>query len=83
MKRRDSTDSKFFSDPERQKIHDTLMLVDKALTEMGYNSKSQIGLYLMTEDKSYITTFNKAREAMLELDRDEVLNHLLSYYFEN
>ena len=83
MRRKRLSDSKVFSEPERQKIHDTLMLTRDALNEKGYKPQSQIGLYLMTEDESYITMYNNARRALLELDRKDILNHLLDYYFEN
>lgn len=83
MRSKKLSDPKVFSDPERQKIHDTLMLTRDALTEKGYNPQSQMGLYLVTEDESYITMYNNARKALSELDRTDVLNHLLTYYFEN
>lgn len=72
-----------FSDPKDIQIHDTLMLTYNALKEKGYNPQTQIKLYILTEDKSYITNYNNARKAMLELDREDIIKHLLNYYLEN
>ena len=74
---------KKFSDPKDQQIHDALVLAFNALKEKGYNPQTQIKLYILTEDKSYITNYNNARQAMLELDREDIIKHLLNYYLEN
>ena len=60
-----------------------LETVFEVMKEKGYNPQTQIKLYILTEDKSYITNYNNARQAMLELDREDIIKHLLNYYLEN
>ena len=74
---------KKFSDPKDMQIHETLTLAYNALKEKGYEPLCQLGLFVLTEDKIYITTHNNARNAMMELENEEILKHLLKYYFES
>ena len=62
----------------------TLRLVYDALNEKGYNPINPIVGYLLSEDPTYITSYNNARAMIAKLDRDEVLQELVKcYLFEN
>ena len=53
-----------------------------ALREKGYDPEMQIVGYLLTEDPTYITNYNHARAVICKLDRDELLNEIVHFYFE-
>lgn len=53
-----------------------------ALEEKGYDPEMQIVGYLLTEDPTYITNYNHARAVICKLDRDELLNEIVHFYFE-
>lgn len=55
-----------------------------ALNEKGYNPINQIVGYLLTEDPTYITNYNNARNMICRIDRDELLQELVRcYLFDN
>ena len=58
----------------------TLRLVYDALQEKGYNPINQIVGYLLSEDPTYITSYNGARTMICRLDRDEILQELVKCY---
>ena len=58
----------------------TLMLVYDALTKKGYNPVNQIVGYILSEDPTYITTYNNARTLIRHIDRDELLQALVKSY---
>lgn len=57
--------------------------VYKALDEKGYNPIDQLVGYLLSEDPTYITTYNNARSLIRRIDRDELLQELLIDYIKN
>ena len=57
--------------------------VYKALDEKGYNPIDQIVGYLLSEDPTYITTYNNARSLIRRIDRDELLQELVIEYIKN
>lgn len=59
---------------------EALNAIYSALTERGYNAIDQIVGYLTSGDPSYITSHNNARNLVLKLDRDELLEELLIHY---
>ena len=62
----------------------TLRLVYDALNEKGYNPINQIVGYLLSEDPTYITSYNNARTMIAKLDRDAVLQEMVKcYLFDN
>ena len=69
------------SEQERE-IREIMCLVYSALKEKGYNPINQIVGYILSEDPTYITTNQNARSLIRKLDRDELLQALLKYYFE-
>ena len=61
-------------------IHAILMTVYQALEQKGYNPINQIVGYILSEDPTYITTHNGARNKIRKLDRDDILQSVLKYY---
>lgn len=68
------------SDNEMKSI---LLTVFDALKEKGYNPISQIVGYILSEDPTYITTHNNARSLIRKIDRDELLQTLVTEYLKN
>ncbi len=64
-------------------IETTLDEIYDALKEKGYNPISQIVGYLVSGDPGYITNYNNARDKMLGLDRNKVLELMVRNYLEN
>ncbi len=56
--------------------------VYNALDEKGYNPIDQIVGYLLSEDPTYITTHNNARSLIRRLDRDELLQELVTEFIQ-
>lgn len=67
------------SDTEMKQI---LNEVYGALKEKGYNPVSQIVGYILTEDPTYITTHNNARNLIRRIDRDELLQALVRNFLD-
>ena len=63
-----------------QEIRNILTLVYDALKEKGYNPINQIVGYILSEDPTYITTHNNARNLIRKIDRDTLLQSLVKYY---
>mgnify|MGYP004445277367 CR=1 FL=1 len=59
-----------------------LVEIYTALTERGYNAIDQIVGYLTSGDPSYITSHNNARNLILKIDRDELLEEILKFYLD-
>ena len=59
---------------------DVLTTVYEALRQKGYNPVNQIVGYILSEDPTYITNFNSARSLICRLDRDELLQELVTSY---
>jgi uncharacterized protein (UPF0297 family) len=62
---------------KKENIKTTLKEVMQDLTIKGYQAKNQVIGYLMSGDASYISSFQNARDKILELDRAEILEYLL------
>ena len=63
-----------------QEIKQILKEVYDALKEKGYNPINQIVGYILSEDPTYITTHNGARNKIRKLARDEILHCVLKNY---
>ena len=63
-----------------QEIKQILKEVYDALKEKGYNPINQIVGYILSEDPTYITTHNGARNKIRRLDRDDILQSVLKSY---
>ncbi|MCD5410950.1 MAG: IreB family regulatory phosphoprotein [Clostridiales bacterium] len=76
----DST-MKFSIDTEKQKkAREIITEVFAALDEKGYNPTNQFIGYLLSGDPTYITSHNNARSVIRQLERDELLEELISNY---
>ncbi|MDR1002189.1 MAG: IreB family regulatory phosphoprotein [Oscillospiraceae bacterium] len=70
-------------DDNAEQMKALLLAVYGALKEKGYNPINQIVGYILSEDPTYITTHNNARNIMRKIDRDELLRELLLSYLED
>ena len=57
-----------------------LAAVYEALTEKGYNPVNQIVGYIMSGDPTYITSHQNARSMIMKVERDELVEELLTEY---
>ena len=64
----------------KDEIKKTLTVVYEALLEKGYNPVNQIVGYILSEDPTYITTYNNARSRVRHIDRDELLQEMVKSY---
>ena len=62
--------------------NEVLHQVYDALQDRGYNAIDQMVGYLTSGDPSYITSYNNARNLILKVDRDELLEEILRTYLE-
>ena len=60
-----------------------LAAVFEALTEKGYNPVNQIVGYIMSGDPTYITSYKNARSLIMRVERDELVEELLTEYIKN
>ena len=60
-----------------------LTAVYGALSEKGYNPINQIVGYILSEDPTYITTYQGARSLIRKIDRDDLLQALVRDYVRN
>lgn len=70
-------------DQTEQQIRNILITVYDALKQKGYNPINQIVGYILSEDPTYITTHNNARNLIRKIDRDTLLQSLVKYYLSN
>ena len=77
-------DTQFFQAVLENKMDVTqvLQLVYEALSEKGYNPVNQIVGYVMSGDPTYITSHKNARSLIMKVERDEILEELLSFYID-
>ncbi len=67
---------------EKASTREILMEVYTALKEKGYNPINQIVGYIMSGDPTYITSHNGARNKIRKLERDEILEELVTCYLK-
>lgn len=78
-------DTQFFTavQDNTMDVSQVLKLVYEALSEKGYNPVNQIVGYVMSGDPTYITSHKSARSLIMKVERDEILEELLSYYIDH
>ena len=76
----DKTMTFSIADQTEQEIRRILTIVYDSLKEKGYNPINQIVGYILSEDPTYITTHNNARNLIRRIDRDTLLQSLVRYY---
>lgn len=64
-------------------LKQTLTIIYDALVQKGYNPINQIVGYILSEDPTYITTHNNARNLIRHIDRDELLQVLVKSYLNS
>lgn len=58
-----------------------LQHVYQALVVKGYDPVAQLTGFIMTGDPTYITSHENARSLICRLQRDEILEELVRFYF--
>ena len=76
----DSTAKFNLSGDRTADVHALMSYVLSALKEKGYNPINQLVGYILSEDPTYITTHNGARNKIRKLDRDDILQSVLKNY---
>ncbi len=68
------------NDTREYEIKEALTSVYDSLKEKGYNPINQIVGYILSEDPTYITTYNNARSTISKYDRDDLLETLVKSF---
>jgi len=76
--------TQFFRAVQEKKmdVSQVLEQVYGALTEKGYNPINQIVGYIMSGDPTYITSHKSARSLIMKVERDEILEELMTVYID-
>ena len=69
-------------DDREGEMKKNLTVIYDALRQKGYNPVNQIVGYILSEDPTYITTYNNARSLIRHIDRDELLQVLVRSYLQ-
>jgi len=69
-------------DDREKEIRQIMTEVYEALKEKGYNPINQIVGYILSEDPTYITTYQNARSKIRKVDRDDLLQTLVKSYLD-
>ena len=67
---------------DKEELRKTIKAVYAALVKKGYNPVNQLVGYILSEDPTYITTYNNARSLIRHIDRDELLQVLVKSYLK-
>jgi len=68
---------------KEKEMKQILVDVYDALKEKGYNPVNQIVGYIISEDPTYITSYNNARSLIRKIDRDELLHVIVESYLKD
>ena len=71
---------KFTAIDNKAEMKEILSSVYNSLVVKGYNPINQLVGYILSEAPTYITNYNNARSLICRLDRDELLQELLTSY---
>ena len=63
-----------------QEVKEIVTRVYEALKIKGYDPISQIVGYILSDDPTYITSYNGARSLIAKLERDELLDEIVKSY---
>ena len=75
-----SATKKFTAIDNKTEMKEILSSVYNALVIKGYNPINQLVGYILSEDPTSITNYNGARSRITRIDRDELLQELLTSY---
>ena len=70
------------NDDKETELKRNLTIIYDALVQKGYNPVNQIVGYILSEDPTYITTYNNARSLISSTERDDLLQTLVKSYIE-
>lgn len=73
----------FTTPTNKVNIKENIGFVYDALVKKGYNPVNQLIGYILSEDPTYITTYNKARIVIRKIDRDDLLREIIESYIKN
>lgn len=80
----DLGNTQFFRvETDNTSVKEILADVYEALTEKGYNPVNQIVGYIMSGDPTYITSYKNARSLIMKVERDELVEEMLTEYIKN
>ena len=71
------------NEDKEAELKKNLTIIYDALMQKGYNPINQIVVYILSEDPTYITTYNNARSLIRHIDRDELLQVLVRSYLNS
>ena len=71
---------RFTAIDNRTEMKEILSSVYNSLLVKGYNPINQLVGYILSEDPTYITNYDGARSLITRIDRDELLQELLTSY---
>ncbi len=73
---------KFATLDAKDEMKEILTSVYSSLVVKGYNPINQLVGYILSEDPTYITNYNNARQLICRIDRDELLQEMLKTYLD-
>ena len=79
----DKTDMTVAFSPVREDAEQVIKRVYEALVAKGYDPLNQLVGYIISGDPTYITSYNNARALIRRIERDELLEELISFYLKN
>jgi len=81
----DLGNTQYFRGKQGPEIHvrQVLDVVYNAMAEKGYDPVNQIVGYIMSGDPTYITSHNGARSMIMKVERDDIVEELLTAYIRN
>lgn len=68
---------------KENEVREIIEIVYDALRVKGYDPISQIVGYILSDDPTYITSYNGARSLIVKVERDELLEELVKSYIKN
>lgn len=71
-----------FDIDKESEVHEIITSVYDALKIKGYDPISQIVGYILSDDPTYITSYNGARSMIVKVERDELLEELVKSYIK-
>ena len=71
-----------FEIDKENEVHEIISSVYDALKIKGYDPVSQIVGYILSDDPTYITSYNGARSMIVKVERDELLEELVKSYIK-
>ena len=67
---------------KENEVQEIISSVYDALKIKGYDPISQIVGYILSDDPTYITSYNGARSMIVKVERDELLEELVKSYIK-